>query len=329
MENLGTWQEQVRSALTTPQDLLEAGLLSPDQVAAYQQVLDRYSLFVPRYYLGLMERTNPLCPIRMQAIPDPQELQNRPTFGPDPLGDLRHRPASRITHRYGNRVLLHLTSNCPMYCRYCFRKELLNADAHKLFEGQLGAAFEYLRQHNEVEEVILSGGDPLMVPDRTLADVLQVLGTVAHIRRVRIHSRAPVTLPARVDEGLIRVLGDSPRPVVFVTHFNHPREMTPQARRACQDLKGVCALVLNQSVLLRHVNDSVAVLQELSLKLFEAGVLPYYLHQLDRTTGTGHFETPEVEGQKLFEDLRAALPGYLVPRYVRDGGDRRSKTWLV
>lgn len=322
------WKTEYRDALRTAEDLFRHGLIDESELPHYHRVIDRYSLFLPRYYAGLIEPHNPHCPIRLQALPNPEELRDVPGELADPLGDLQHRPVSRITHRYKGRALLHLTVNCPMYCRYCFRKSLLNEDASDFFSGGLKEAFDYVEATPELEEVILSGGDPLMVSDSLLGQVLERLSTIRHLKRVRIHTRAPVTMPARIDDGLARAVQLSRLPLIVVTHFNHPREVTMESATACRILRPLTAALLNQSVLLRGVNDSVETLKALCERVFEAGVLPYYLHQLDKARGTAHFEVSEPAGRRLFAELKAALPGYLVPRYVQDMGDSQGKTWM-
>lgn len=322
------WKTEYREALRTAEDLLRHGLIEEAELPHYDRVIGRYSLFLPRYYANLIEPHNPTCPIRLQALPDPAELRDVPGELADPLGDLQHRPVARITHRYQGRALLHLTVNCPMYCRYCFRKSLLNEDSADFFSGGLKEAFEYVEATPELEEVILSGGDPLMVSDSLLAQVLERLSVVKHLKRIRIHTRAPVTMPARIDDGLARALQVSRLPLVLVTHFNHPREITAESATACRILKPLTSALLNQSVLLRGVNDSVGALKILCERVFDAGVLPYYLHQLDRARGTAHFEVDLETGRQLFSQLKSVLPGYLIPRYVQDRADARYKTWL-
>jgi lysine 2,3-aminomutase len=331
LPNLG-WKEQFRLAIRTPRQLAEHGLVSIDaleaQRAEWEKVAEKYSVFIPLYYAGLIDRENPTCPIRLQAVPRLEELLADDRASNDPLGDFIHRPADRLTHRYQGRALLHLTVNCPMYCRYCFRKSLLNENSEDFFAGGLEEAFGYLQSTPSIEEVILSGGDPLMVTDAALGATLERLGKIAHLRRVRIHTRAPVTMPARVDQGLVEVLKRSPLPVIVVTHFNHPKEATEMAAQACTDLRNSVQLLLNQSVLLKGVNDDVETLRGLSERLFEMGVTPYYLHQLDKAQGTMHFEVPVETGRALHRELRQQLPGYLVPRYVVDGGDAGAKELL-
>jgi lysine 2,3-aminomutase len=207
-----------------------------------------------------------------------------------------------------------------MYCRFCFRKTLLNAESDAFFEGGLTESLDYLRQHTEIEEVILSGGDPLMVSDENLKWTLRQLAALPSIERVRIHSRVPVTFPERITPELVDAL-DTQKPIVLVTHFNHPKELTNSCRSAIAHIKARGLTVLNQSVLLKRVNDKVETLKQLMVGLFEMGVLPYYLHHPDQAAGTAHFQLSQTEGLTIYEELKKCLPGYLVPRYVVDTGD--------
>jgi lysine 2,3-aminomutase len=212
-----------------------------------------------------------------------------------------------------------------MYCRFCFRKSLLNELQPDLFGGSLEKAIAYIASTPNIEEIIFSGGDPLMASDNTLRAVIAQLATIPHLRRLRFHSRVPVTFPTRVTETLVSAITTSPLPVVVVSHFNHPKEITEQSAEACRKLRAGGVFCLNQSVLLRGVNDELATLKLLSEQIFAVGVLPYYLHHPDRSQGTQHFMVEAEEGLRLHEALRIELPGYLVPRYVIDTVDCRFK----
>ncbi len=320
------WQQALGQALRTTADLIHFGLIGPGEAPLFDRILARYQFLLPRYYASLIDLNDPLCPIRLQALPSAGE---EIPFGlSDPLKDLAHQPAPRVTHRYSNRALMHLTPNCSMYCRFCFRKTLLNEDSDEFFAGNLLPAFEYFRSHPEVEEVILSGGDPLMVSDANLTWTLKALSGIASVKRIRIHSRVPVTFPERVTEELTQALIQK-KPVVLITHFNHPKEITPQATQACRTLARAGVRLLNQSVLLKKVNASPSILKSLSEGLFEIGVLPYYLHHPDQAAGTAHFQMAPEEGKRIHEQLRGELSGYLVPRYVVDEGDSNFKRDLL
>lgn len=313
-----SWQLEWARNLRSAEDLVEAGLVPPERAAGLDRVLKKFKFSLPRYYAELIDPKNPKCPIRLQAIPALEELIEVEGFKADPLSDLEHQPAPRITHRYQGRALFHLTPNCSLYCRYCFRKSLLNELRTDLFGGDFSEPLGYLAEHPEVEEVILSGGDPFLVTDLTLRHLISALAALPHVKRLRIHTRVPVTFPARVTDALARAIASTRLPVVLVTHFNHGKEITEAASAACSRLKQVAAMMLNQSVLLKDVNDSRETLAELSEKLFEIGILPYYLHHPDRAAGTAHFDVSRERGLQIHHDLRARLSGYLVPRYVVD-----------
>lgn len=312
------WQKEWSTNLRTAEELFSEGIIAAGVVAVTDRALKKFKFSLPRYYASLIDRADPRCPIRLQAIPSIEELEERPDLSPDPLEDGRHKPAPRVTHRYRNRALLHLTPNCSMYCRYCFRKSLLNEGVDELFSGDCTDALAYFASHPEIEEVILSGGDPLLAGDGPLARLVEALAALPSVKRLRIHSRVPVTFPSRITADLSRALTSSRLPLVVVAHFNHPREVTTQALAACSMLKEAGAHLLNQSVLLNGVNVDAGVLAELSERLFEGGILPYYLHHPDRAAGTGHFDVSRREGLRIHHELRSRLSGYLVPRYVVD-----------
>ena len=312
------WEKEWSMSLRTPQDLATAGIIASSQIADFEKVLGRYQLAIPRYYAELIDRKNPRCPIRLQAIPSLEELTERDSESEDPLQDLLHRPAPLVTRRYNDRVLIHPTSNCSMYCRYCFRKTLLNELKVDLFGGSLKQAIDYVGAEPEIREVIFSGGDPFMLPDRTIADTLERLGDFPHVKRIRFHTRVPVTFPMRVTPILTQALSRARTPVIVVTHFNHPKEITRGSRSACRLLREGGALLLNQSVLLRGVNDCENTLRELSELLFSERILPYYLHHPDASKGTAHFSVSIEEGLAIYRKLKASTAGYLVPRYVID-----------
>ena len=305
--------------LHSAQDLFREGFILEAEIPAYEQVLARYRFRLPRYYANLIDKNDPLCPIRRQAIPSLEEMA-APAQGwsGDPLSDLKHRPVSRVTHRYPDRALLHLTTSCSMFCRYCFRKTLLNDWSPDFLSGEWKEAILYFEKHPSIKEVIFSGGDPLMVSDAQLAMVLGQLRGIPHLKRIRFHTRVPVTYPSRITEELCEVLVSSDMPTAIVTHFNHPKELTLESGAACDRLRMMDITLLNQSVLLRGVNDKPEILISLSEELFEWGILPYYLHHPDPAEGTGSFNVGREEGLAIEEEMRRRLPGYLVPRYVED-----------
>lgn len=312
-----SWEQELSKAYRNFDELVEAGLLTAGQAADARLTAQKYQFLLPRYYASLIDKNDPNCPIRLQAIPHISELSTGKREFADPLQDLKHQPAQRITHRYGNRVLLHLTPNCSMYCRFCFRKSLLNELKTDMFSGGFNVALRYIEKEAKIEEVIFSGGDPFMVGEEVVKGVLNELEKISHLKRVRFHTRVPVTLPARVTPAFAEALGSSRFSPVVVTHFNHPREITRESAEAISLLKKTTFL-LNQSVLLNRVNNNSDVLVELSQKLFEIGVLPYYLHQMDSSEGTQSFQVDMKEGKRIWDEMKRRLPGYLVPRYVVD-----------
>jgi lysine 2,3-aminomutase len=308
------WRDHLRLAARTPEGLAHYGLLTSQEASALKAVSDRYETLVTPYYLSLIDPLNPACPIRLQALPHPSELEHLEGEERDPIGDDPHKVTPILVHRYQDRALLFPTYRCPMFCRYCFRKDALNSDAVRLHEA-LPKSLEYLRAHPELKEVILSGGDPLMLPDTRLAQLLSALKD-AGVKRLRLHTRFPVTLPHRVTQPLATLLGE--HSAVLVTHFNHPRELTIEAREALERLRLAGVRTLNQAVLLRGVNDQEDTLRDLMSELLEVGALPYYLHHPDLTAGTQHFRVSLRRGLELTRALRGSLTGLAQPRYVID-----------
>jgi lysine 2,3-aminomutase len=311
-----TWQQSLIRGARDVQALVRRGLVTQAEAPGLVEVVERYQLLVSDYYLGLIDPDDPHCPIRKQALPDVAELLERTDERPDPIGDAAHAPTPILVRRYRDRVLLFPTFRCPMFCRYCFRKVALNESPIRLRQ-ELDRALAWLQTEPEVHEVILSGGDPLMLADERLDEVLSRLKQVPHIRRLRIHTRFPVTLPMRVDAKLAAMLGRH-RPLYVVAHFNHPRELTPQARQAVEHLVDAGITVLNQAVLLRGINDDVQTLTALFEGLLDWQVRPYYLHHPDLTVGTQHFRLSLFEGRALIRRLRGQLSGLALPTYVLD-----------
>ncbi|MCB0416707.1 MAG: KamA family radical SAM protein [Bdellovibrionaceae bacterium] len=311
--------------MRSAESLAAEGWIPTSQVRAYQQIVERYGFLLPRYYANLIDKEDPNCPIRRQALPSLEE-SDLDWGETDPLRDERYQPAPHLTHRYAGRVLLHLSPNCSMYCRYCFRKTLINEEKDTLFGGSLEAAYRYLESQAQVEEVIFSGGDPLMVSDASLATVLKRLESIKSIRTLRFHTRVPVTLPSRITENLVALLNSTHLSTVVVTHFNHPKEITDQSSEACLKMAKAGAWLFNQSVLLRGVNDKAETLAELSKALMAIRTVPYYLHHPDPAQGTRHFWLGYQHGAEIYEQLRSLLPGYLLPRYVVDDIERPYKS---
>jgi EF-P beta-lysylation protein EpmB len=314
-------------AITRPEELLAilglpAVLLTPAQAAA-----GAFGLRVPRSYVARMRHGDPDDPLLRQVLPLGEELAATTGFGADPLGEHASVRAPALLQKYHGRALLITTPACAVHCRYCFRREFPYAEVSG-DAARWSLALAEIAGDPSLTEVILSGGDPLSLGDERLGDLLARLSAIPHVRRLRLHTRTPVVLPSRVDEGLEACLRRSGRPVVLVLHSNHPDELDADVAAACARLSACGVRLLNQSVLLKGVNDDPAVLQTLSERLFEIGVLPYYLHLLDRVRGAAHFEVSEEEGRRIAGDLAAKLPGYLVPRLVRETAGAPAKLAL-
>lgn len=310
------WQRQLVTGARDVEALVARGLVSSSDAPGLVAVVERYQMLVSDYYLSLIDPTDPDDPIRKQALPDVAELVERSGERADPIGDAAHGQAGILVHRYPDRALLFPTFRCPMFCRYCFRKVALNDEPIRLRQ-RLDAALDYIAAHPGIHEVILSGGDPLMLSTPRLGELLGRLRAIASVRRVRIHTRFPVTLPMRVDDALAATLGAA-RPIYVVTHFNHPRELTPEATAAIERLVRAGVVVLNQTVLLAGVNAEVEVLAALMEGLVDRQVRPYYLHHPDLTVGTQHFRVSIDAGLALVAALRGRLTGLGWPTYVID-----------
>ena len=319
------WQRELARAIGDPAELLRELELDPALLPAARAAAARFPLRVPRGFVARMTRGDPDDPLLRQVLPLGAELEPAPGFVADPVGDRAAQAAPGVLHKYHGRALLLVTGACAVHCRYCFRREYPYAEAHAGADPWR-PALAYLAGDPSLREVILSGGDPLSLSDRRLGALLAVLERIPHLERVRIHSRQPIVLPERVDEGLLELLARTRLRPVLVVHANHPREIDAAVRAALARLAATGATLLNQSVLLRGVNDSAAVLAELSETLFAAGVLPYYLHLLDPVRGAAHFDMNETEASAIMKNLRQRLPGYLAPRLVREQPGQLAKT---
>ena len=314
-------------SITTPEALVAALGLDPQLAVAARRAAGTFRLRVPRSYVARMRPGDPDDPLLRQVLPVAQENEETPGYVPDPLGERSAVRVPGLLQKYRGRALLVTTGACAVHCRYCFRREFP-------YDEQLGdgarwnEALAAIAADPSLEEIILSGGDPLSLSDARLAALTDALQAVPHVRRLRIHPRQPIVLPSRVDDGLLAWLGKLSRPVVIVVHANHPNEIDAEVHAACQRLRAAGTTLLNQSVLLKGVNDDAAVLASLSHRLFEAGVLPYYLHALDRVRGAAHFEVEEERARRIAGELAAMLPGYLVPRLVREVHGAASKVAL-
>jgi lysine 2,3-aminomutase len=311
--------------LRRPSDLVGAGLVPPERRAAIEAVAARYAVAITADVAALIDPADPRDPLARQFVPDPAELDATPQELADPIGDDAHSPVAGIVHRYPDRVLLKPVDVCAVYCRFCFRRETVGR-GQALSHAQLAEALDYIRAHSEVWEVILSGGDPLVLAPRRLKEIVDALAAIDHVKVIRVHTRIPVVEPARVAGALVRALQARGKASYVVLHVNHARELTANARAACARLVDAGIPMLSQSVLLRGVNDDAAVLGELMRTLVECRIKPYYLHHGDLAPGTAHWRTGIEEGQALMRALRGRLSGLCQPTYVLDipGGHGKS-----
>jgi EF-P beta-lysylation protein EpmB len=312
-----TWQQELADAITSPEALADALDLDSRTLTGGLTAGAAFRLLVPRSFVARMRRGDPDDPLLRQVLPAAAELADAADYVADPVGERGALRAPALLQKYRGRALLVTTQACAVHCRYCFRREFP-------YEEKSGEAPRWSEALAEIaadaslEEIILSGGDPLSLSNARLETLTRALAAIPHVRRIRVHTRQPVVLPSRVDEGLTRWLRQSARPIVFVLHINHPNELDAELAAACARLRATGITLLNQSVLLAGVNDDIEVLSRLSLRLFDAGVLPYYLHALDRVKGAAHFSVPDDRARTLAGQLAARLPGYLVPRLVRE-----------
>lgn len=319
------WQQSLAEAYTDPASLLSQLGLEQTISAGQQLAGQHFGLRVPKHFADRMQPGNPNDPLLRQILPLAEEMVVTPGFTENPVGDREAEATPGLLHKYRGRALIVATGACAVHCRYCFRRHYPYG-AGSASPRQWVAILDYLGAHPEVEEVILSGGDPLMVNDERLAGWLEQLAALPHLKRLRLHTRLPVVLPQRVTPGLLELLRGQRLQTLFVIHANHPNELSPQVAGALGELKAAGVTLLNQSVLLRQVNYDATTLIRLSERLFEVGVLPYYLHLLDRVAGAAHFEVAEARARALHKELLASLPGYLVPKLVREIACEASKT---
>jgi lysine 2,3-aminomutase len=305
--------------IKTVDDLADAGLVSDRDRAGLEDVAARYAIALTPAISKLIDRNDPDDPIARQFVPDAAELVITPEERADPIGDHAHSPVEGIVHRYPDRVLLKAVHVCPVYCRFCFRREMVGPQGlGTLDAGAMAAAFDYIRAHDEIWEVILTGGDPLVLSPRRLREMLEQLAGIEHVKIVRFHTRVPVVDPLKVDAALIEALKASGKTVYVALHANHPRELTAEARAACARLVDAGIVMVSQSVLLKGVNDDPSVLAELMKAFVETRVKPYYLHHPDLAPGTSHFRLSIEEGQAIVAALRGRISGLCQPAYILD-----------
>lgn len=327
LQHTPAWQQALAKAIQSPRELLELLELDQKIPVAGHPAAQHFPLRVPHGFVARMTKGDPHDPLLRQVLPVDEEGRLAPGYSTDPLEEIDAMPVPGLLHKYAGRVLLTLTGACGVHCRYCFRRHFPYGDANPS-PDRWQQALDYIASRDDVHEVLLSGGDPLSLSDRRLADLADGLNAIPHLKRLRIHTRMPVVLPERVDAALLGWLSDSRLTKVMVIHANHANEMDAKVRAAMTALRETGVQLLNQAVLLRGVNDRVRDQVALAETLFDSGVLPYYLHLLDRVQGAAHFEVPEPEARQLLHALQGCLPGYLVPRLAREEPDAPAKTWL-
>lgn len=316
------WQSQLARAFRNAQELLEFLDLSTETVPIADTP---FPFLVTHAFAARMVKGNPQDPLLLQVLPKAEELVPKEGFGPDPVSDLEAQRSPGLLQKYQRRALVISTAACAIHCRYCFRRDFPYQE-QQTTKSRWESTLNELRSDSALEEVILSGGDPFMLSNERLQEIFKDLSAIPHVERIRIHTRMPVVLPDRIDDGLIELMKKSTLRIVVVVHSNHPNELDSSVSEALNRILLTGTTLLNQSVLLRGINDSEETLAALSKKLFEMNVLPYYLHALDRATGTAHFEVSMEKSKELANQLRAALPGYLVPKLVQEIPGRDSKT---
>lgn len=306
-------------ALKTAEDLVAAELIAPEKLDAIKAVAERYAIALTPTVASLIDRDNSTDPIARQFVPDPAELLTTPEEQADPIGDAAHSPVKGIVHRYPDRVLLKAVHICPVYCRFCFRREMVGPQGDGMLSpDELATALQYIACQPDIWEVILTGGDPLVLSPRRLGAIMQGLAEIDHVKIIRFHTRVPVVEPDRINDELLAALKLSGKIVYVALHANHPREMTAQARTACASLVDAGFPMVSQTVLLRGVNDDPAILGDLMKAFVETRIKPYYLHHPDLAPGTSHFRLDIAEGQKIVSALRGNISGLCQPTYVLD-----------
>lgn len=311
------WRWHQRHAVRSLEQLERYVKLTPDERAGVQETAALFRIGISPYYLSLIDPEHPFCPVRMQSIPVRAEARIRPGELADPLGEDKTRPEESIVHKYPDRVLFLALDTCSVYCRHCTRRRITKGGEAELSKEQMRRGIEYIRQHPEVRDVLISGGDPFLLSDTRLEELLAPLQEIPHVEMIRIGTRVPVCLPMRVTDSLARTLRKY-APVYVVTHFNHPKEVTPEAAEACERLVDHGVPVENQAVLMRRINSDARIIQELNHALLRSRVRPYYLHQMDVAEGCEHLRTPIAKGVEILQQLRGFTTGLAVPHLAVD-----------
>ncbi len=321
------WRWQMRNAVRSLDALEKLIPLTDAERAGCRDTAGLFRLGITPYYLSLVDRDHPFCPVRMQAIPLVEEARVRPGERLDPLGEDRNRPVPAVVHKYPDRALLLALDSCPVFCRHCTRRRITKGGEAELGKEALREGIDYIRRTPAIRDVLVTGGDPLLLTESRLEELLAPLQAIPHLEMIRIGTRVPVCLPMRVTEALAKMLRRH-APVYVVTHFNHPKEITPEARAACELLVDHGVPVENQAVLLRRINSDARIIRELSHACLRMRVRPYYLHQMDLAQGLEHLRTPLAKGVEILEAMRGHTTGLAVPHLAVDLPDGGGKVTL-
>jgi EF-P beta-lysylation protein EpmB len=322
------WQKALSEVITDPRELFELLDLDPSLLEAAYRAIKLFPLRVPRGFVSRIEKANPSDPLLRQILPLEEEFVKAKDFSDDPLQEANTNFIPGLLHKYHGRLLIVLTGSCAIHCRYCFRRYFPYEENNT---GKLGfeKILAYIKADTSIKEVILSGGDPLNVSDKQLAHVVTMLATIPHLKRLRFHSRLPIVLPERITNDLVNIFVSSRLTPIMVVHANHANEIDSTVATAIEKMRSKNILVLNQTVLLKGVNDDVDSLVALSEKLFSVDILPYYLHLLDKVNGTTHFALSDKKAKQLYYELQLKLSGFLVPRLVREIAGQPAKTLIL
>lgn len=324
-EQWNDWKWQMKNRITNVEQLCKIKKLSDDEKENINKCLKQFKMSITPYYARLIDSDDQNCPIRKQAVPSINELYIDESDMDDPLCEDQYSPVEGIIHRYPDRVLFLLTHKCSMYCRHCTRRRLVGCEDFSLSNSQIEAAIDYIRNNKNVRDVLLSGGDPLIMPDDWLENIIRKLRQIPHVEIIRIGTRTPVVLPMRITDELLEMLKKY-HPIWINTHFNHPKEITEESKKACEKIVNAGIPLGNQSVLLRGINDNAETLKELFTKLVKIRVRPYYLYQCDVSKGISHFRTPVSKGIEIMKNIRGFISGFAVPEYVIDAPGGGGKT---
>lgn len=311
------WKWQFKNRIANVCELEKVIQLSEKEKQDITNCLNIFRMAITPYYASLMDPLDPMCPIRMQAVPTINETHVLPYEMEDPLDEVRDSPVKNIVHRYPDRVLFLVTQMCSMYCRHCTRRRTVGEEDDIITEAEVDAAVRYIEQNPKIRDVLISGGDPLTMSDDRLEMIIAKVRKIEHVEIIRIGTRVPVVMPMRITPELMAMLKKY-QPIWINTHFNHPRELTPDSIKACAEIVDAGIPLGNQSVLLKNINDSTEIMKELLLKLVKARIRPYYLYQCDLSKGLGHFRTKVDTGIEMIQNLTGTISGYAVPKFVID-----------